>query len=103
MTEKSHFPHPRWETDEVTTEPLGIISADDRVTCAIYAKQQNLLDIPDWRKFKHIAKIQKKLFRMANQAKLRSFRLAPRYKYGFMLPKNYEHAKRLDKFNNNKI
>ena len=38
---------------------------------------------------------------MANQAKLRSFRLVLRYKYGFMLPRNYEHAKRLDKFNNN--
>jgi len=67
-----------WETGEITTEPLGIISADDPVTCAIYAKQQNLLDTPGWRKFKHIAKRQKKLFRMANQAKLRSFRLTPR-------------------------
>ena len=38
---------------------------------------------------------------MANQVKLRSFRLAPRYKYGFVLLINYEHAKKLDKFNNN--
>ena len=35
-----------WETGEITTEPLGIISADDPVTCAIYAKQQYLLDTP---------------------------------------------------------
>ena len=38
---------------------------------------------------------------MANQAKLRSFRLVPRYKYGCMVPRNYEHAKQLDKVNNN--
>ena len=38
---------------------------------------------------------------MANQAKLRSFRLTPKYKYGFVAPRNYEHAKRLDKINNN--
>ena len=52
-------------------------------------------------KFRHIVKRQKKLFRMANQEKLVSFRLAPRYKYGFMVPRNYEHAKILDKVNNN--
>ena len=33
---------------------------------------------------------------MANQAKLRSFRLAPRYKYGFEVPRNYAHAICLD-------
>ena len=38
-----------WETGEITTEPLGIISADDPVTCAIYAKRQKLFDTPGWR------------------------------------------------------
>jgi hypothetical protein len=33
---------------------------------------------------------------MVNQAKLRSFRTAPRYKYGYEIPKNFEHAKKLD-------
>ena len=54
----------------MTHEPLGIIAADDSVTCAIHANENNLLDKPGWRRFKRIAKRQKKLFRMANQAKL---------------------------------
>ena len=62
-----------WETGEITAEPLSIIAADDPVTCAIYAKQHNLLELDGWKQFKGIAKRQKKLFRMANQAKLRSF------------------------------
>jgi hypothetical protein len=36
------------------------------------------------------------MFRMANQAKLRSFRLAPKYKYGFEIPWDYKHAIELD-------
>ena len=38
---------------------------------------------------------------MANQAKLRSFHTAPRYKYGFEIPRNYEHAVKLDEQNGN--
>ena len=38
---------------------------------------------------------------MANQEKLRSFRLAPRCKYGFEVPQNYDHAKKLYARNNN--
>ena len=58
---------------EITAEPLSIISANDPVTCAIYAKQNNLLELEGWKRFKVIAKRQKKLFRMTNQAKLKSF------------------------------
>ncbi len=36
---------------------------------------------------------------MANQAKLRSFRTAPRYMYGFEIPRDYSHAVRLDSQN----
>ena len=32
-----------WETGEITFEPLSIISADDPVTCAAYAKENDLL------------------------------------------------------------
>ena len=90
-----------WETGEITSEPLSIIAADDPVTCAIYARQNNLLDREGWKRFRGIAKRQKKLFRMANQAKLRSFRLAPRYKYGFQIPRDFNHAKSLDSKNGN--
>jgi len=90
-----------WENGEVTSEPLTIIAADDPVTCAIYARENNLLDLDGWRRFKGIAKRDKKLLRMVNQAKLRSYRTAPRYKYGYEVPRDYNHAVELDKRNGN--
>ena len=41
-----------WETGETTEEPLSIIAADEPVTCAAYIKEHNLLNLPDWRRFK---------------------------------------------------
>ena len=90
-----------WETGEITSEPLQVIAADDPVTCAIYAKDNGLLDQPGWKKFKAIAKRQKKFTRMVNQAKLKSFSSSPKYKYGFEVPKNYSHAMTLDARNKN--
>ena len=90
-----------WETGEITTEPLNIIAADDPVYCAIYARDNNLLDQPGWKKFKSIAKRQKNFIRLINQAKLRSFNTAPRYKYGYEVPRDYAHALRLDAKNGN--
>ena len=75
---------------------MTTIAADDPVTCAIYAKDNDLLETPGWKRFKPIAKRQKHMFRMANQAKLRSFRLAPKYKHGFEVPRNYDHGMELD-------
>ena len=41
------------------------------------------------------------MIRMANQAKLRSFRTAPKYQYGFEVPRDYNHAVQIDKSNGN--
>jgi len=86
-----------WEAGEVTPEPLKVVAKDDPVTCAIYAADNNLLDVDGWKQFKRIANRQKKLLRMVNQAKLKSFRTAPRYKYGYEVPRNYDHAVELDR------
>ena len=90
-----------WESGEISTEPLSIIAADDPVTCAVYAKEKNLLELSGWKRFKSIAKREKKLLRMVNQAKLRSYNTAPRYKYGFEVARNYQHALKLDELNKN--
>ena len=58
-----------WETGEITEEPLSIITADNSVTCATYAKKHNWLNLPGWRRFKNIAKNQKSLTRAINQTK----------------------------------
>ncbi len=90
-----------WENGEITSEPLAVIAADDPVTCAIYAKEKNLLHLPGWKRFRSIAKRQKTFTRMVNQAKLRSFCRSPKYKYGFEVPIDFAHAKRLDEKNGN--
>ena len=75
-----------WENGEITSEPLNDIAPDDPVTCAIYAGENELLELPGWKRFWTIAKKRKKMIRMANQPKLRSFRAAPKYQYGFEVP-----------------
>jgi hypothetical protein len=61
---------------EITSEPLKIVTADEPVSCAIYVHESDLLDKPDWTRFKHIAKREKKFTCVVNQAKLRSYNSA---------------------------
>ena len=43
-----------WDTGEITFEPLSIIAADDPVTCAAYAKENDLLALEGWRRFRSL-------------------------------------------------
>jgi len=70
----------KWENGEVTSEPLTIIATVDPVTCAIYARENDLLDLDGWKWFKGIARCNKKFLCMVNQAKLRFYCMAPCYK-----------------------
>ena len=90
-----------WEDGSHTYEPLKLIAADDPVTCAMYAKKNNLLETPGWKRFKDIAKRHKKMLRLLNQSKLRSYRTSPLYKNGFRLPRTPEEAIEIDKENGN--
>ncbi len=69
--------------------------------CAEYAKKAGLLEHKSWKHLKPHGKSEKKLRRLLNQAKLKSFRTSPRYKYGYEVPRDYNHAVRLDERNNN--
>ena len=89
-----------WETGEITLEPLKCVQ-DDKVVCALYARKHNLLDEPGWQQFKKHARREKKLVRMANQAKLHSFRTAPVHMYGHLVPRNHDQAIEIDKQNGN--
>jgi hypothetical protein len=40
-----------WEKGETTYEPLQVIAADDPITCAEYAKENNILDTDGWKQF----------------------------------------------------
>ena len=45
-----------WESGEITFEPLSIITADDPVTCAGYVKENDLLALEGWCRFRSLAK-----------------------------------------------
>ena len=90
-----------WESGEVTYEPLALISKDDPITCAVYAKKHDLLDTTGWNHPKRHAKIPKRLIRADKQSWMRQVRASARYQHGFQVPKDYNDAIRLDKENSN--
>ena len=45
-----------WETGEKTYEPLSVLATDDPVTCAMYAKEYDLLHIDGWKRFRNLEK-----------------------------------------------
>ena len=90
-----------WESGEVTYEPLTLISKDDPITCAVYAKKHDLLDTTGWKHPKRYAKTSKRLIRAVKQSRIRQVRASARYQHGFQVPKDYNDAIRLDKGNSN--
>lgn len=90
-----------WENGERTFEPLETIYAGDKVSLALYAKKNNLLNKPGWKRLKRIASRDKKFDRLVKQAKLRSYRTAPKYMYGYQVPRTYDEALELDRRNGN--
>ena len=90
-----------WENGETSIEPLSLIAADDPVSCAIYARKHNLINLPGWKRLRGLAKRQGQLFRHINQVKIQSFGSKPKFKYGFEIPRNYKHAVDIDKRNGN--
>jgi hypothetical protein len=49
-----------WENGEVTSEPLHVIAKVNPVTCAIYAKENDLLDTDGWKQFQSFLSIKRK-------------------------------------------
>ena len=90
-----------WETGEITYEPLDLMANQIPVDLALYAKNNNLLYKPGWKRFKRLGRRDKQIMRLVKQAKLRSYRLRPKYKFGYEVPRNFRHAKELDKRNGN--
>ena len=64
----------QWDDGSVTREPLDIFGKDDPVSCVEYAMDNNLLEEPGWKRFRHLAKNEKKFKMMVNQAHLKSMR-----------------------------
>ena len=90
-----------WETGEITFEPLSIIAADDLVTSAAYAKENDLLALEGWHRFRNLAKKDKILARAIKQSKIRQVRRSQTYMFGYLLHRNYMEAMQLDSENKN--
>ena len=41
-----------WENGEISYEPLGVIAKDNFLSCAIYARDNDLLEVPGWKQFR---------------------------------------------------
>jgi hypothetical protein len=78
-----------WENGEITTEPLSVIAADNAMTCAVYAREHDLLDVEGWRHFRNLPKREKHFLRLVKQAKMKFYRQSPKYKFGYRIPKDY--------------
>ena len=61
--------------------------------------ENNLLEEEGWKRFKRLAKRQKKIKRLLNQAKLKSYRNQKIYKFGVLVPRDHNHAMELDQQN----
>jgi hypothetical protein len=59
-----------WEDGSETYEPLDIMVKDEPVTLAQYAKDNDFLSLPGWKRLRRITKNEKKLKRMLKQARL---------------------------------
>ena len=90
-----------WVSGEVTYEPLTLISKDDPINCAVYAKKHDLFDTTRWNHPKRHAKISKRLIRDVKQSRIGQVRASARYQHGFQVPKDFNDAIRLVKENSN--
>ena len=90
-----------WETGEQTWEPLSNIIASDPYTCAVYAKEHNLLNTPGWKLLKRHARTARRLIRTLKKSKYRQARASRKYKHGWEVPRDYAHALQLDIHNGN--
>ena len=90
-----------WETGEITFEPLSIIAADAPVTCAAYAKENDLLALKGWHRSRNLEKKDKVLGRAIRQSKIRQVRRSQPYMFEYLIPRNYMEAMQFDSENKN--
>ena len=91
-----------WDSGESTYEPLDLIGKDDPVTCALYAKKNNLLDTPGWKRFKRIATNGKQYTQLTNQVKTHTKTNMKQYQFGVLIPHNHQHVMDIDMKSGNK-
>ena len=90
-----------WETGEMTWEPLSYIIASDPYTCAVYAKEHDLLNTPGWKLLKRLVRTASRLATTLKKSKYRQAKASRQYKHGWEILRDYTHAILLDIQNGN--
>jgi hypothetical protein len=91
----------RWGDGTTQWNDLKSTFQDDPVSVALYAKRNGLLDTLGWKNCKPYVKNKKKLARMIHQARLKSNRTRPVYKYGTQVPRSHDEAVKIDEKHGN--
>jgi hypothetical protein len=82
-----------WGDGDVTYESLHVIGHDDPVTCALYAKRNNLLDLPGWKQFKRLARGDHGTKQLINKIIISYKHSKPElFKYGYEVPATHQDA-----------
>ena len=94
-----------WGDGTQSWEPLSVIAKDDPVTVATYARDNNLLETPGWKRLKHhVRQFKKRFIRLARTVKAyRSARKENKVKFGITVPKNVKQALYYDAINKNDL
>ena len=74
---------------------------DDPVTLAKYAKENDLLNTPGWKRLKHYVKSAKAMKRNLKQVRIFAARTKLKYKFGVKVPRDEKEAELFDKDNKN--
>jgi len=94
-----------WESGEVTWEPVRNMMKTNPWLIAEYAINNGLVELWSERypslKLHRYTKNAKKVIRMVNEAKRKSYKNSPVYMYGHQVPRNHEQAVELDLANGN--
>ena len=85
-----------WDDGSESWEPLLLMATTDPVTLARYAKYNDLLETPGWKRFKRIAKRKKKYIWMVRQARAAHVCHAKANKFGIRVPRTYREACEID-------
>ena len=73
----------------------------DGILSAAYAKENDLLALEGWHRFRSLAKKYKVLARAIMQSKIRQVRRSQTYMFGYLIPRNYMEAMQFDSENKN--
>jgi len=88
---------------EPTWEPLAHMKEADPITCALFAKENKLLDTPGWKWARRIRTMDSTcLLRLARRV-FKASRSDIKYKFGVRVPRNVREALEFDRINGNTL